>query len=211
MTERIEPNTWEIQASFKSRANTALARAIFSKISWGTYDRHSAHRWALKLIASNPTDGVAVAVNLMNFTWMEAGARDRYRTDQRYRRNMDAVASIFTEWKRSAAGVDASDPATPAGAFGKVPAINQAAAEAALKYIRLAAQDEAAAISFAMRFENDADPKTYDEYLALVDRAYTMSIWLSWIGLTRPPTSPPPNPQRRECRHYGEPQCRSSS
>jgi hypothetical protein len=94
-----EPSTWSIQESRSNKRNVKLARAIYSKISWGKYDPYSAHRWALKLIHHKPQNGLAVAQCLANYTWMIEGASQKYETNNRERKNNDEIATIFATWK----------------------------------------------------------------------------------------------------------------
>jgi hypothetical protein len=100
MTPAKEPHSLEIRQSYTSPANTKLARAIYPIISFGTYDKFSAHRWALKLIASNPVNGEETAVCLVNFADMVEGVRAAYATNRDLTRTRyDEVCRIFKVWK----------------------------------------------------------------------------------------------------------------
>ena len=96
--ERHEPTTGQIHASFKSAANTKLARAIWQHLTFVTYDRHGAHRIALKLISAQPQNGEEVAACIVGFDRMIDGAVAHYRRSPTKRTHCDAIANIFAEW-----------------------------------------------------------------------------------------------------------------
>lgn len=97
-----EPTTWEIRASFSRKRNVALARAVHGILTWTSYDPWAAHRWALKLIASDPQSGEDAAVCLVNFPHMVDGVRVAYATNHFERDRYDRTFSAFAEWKAKA-------------------------------------------------------------------------------------------------------------
>jgi hypothetical protein len=99
---KYNPTRNEISASWKDKRNTALARAIHGDMTHCSYDRYDAHRWALKLIAGNPANGEEAMVTLVNFDWMDEGARAAYRTKPAIRKQYDNVFTKFTAWKAAA-------------------------------------------------------------------------------------------------------------
>jgi len=96
--ERHEPTIWQVNASYKSPANTKLARAIWQHLTFVTYDRYGAHRIALKLISAQPQNGEEVAACMVGFDRMVDGAIAHYRRNPTKRAHCDAIASIFAEW-----------------------------------------------------------------------------------------------------------------
>ncbi len=74
-----EPNHFEVIASFSSKANTKLARAVYPILSWASYDRYQAHTWALRLIKAAPQNGEDCAAALINFDYMVPAARSKSR------------------------------------------------------------------------------------------------------------------------------------
>lgn len=93
-----DANRFEVAASFKSVANTQLARAVHGLNAWTSYDRHQAHTWALRLIKANPVTGQDVAAALINFDYMVPAARANYDAQPRYRAKCDAILSVYTGW-----------------------------------------------------------------------------------------------------------------
>lgn len=93
-----EPNHFEVIASFSSKANTKLARAVYPILSWASYDRYQAHTWALRLIKAAPQNGEDCAAALINFDYMVPAARSKYQTSKHERAKYDAVYAAYTEW-----------------------------------------------------------------------------------------------------------------
>lgn len=101
MTEKFEPTREELQASYPNKINCQLARALFPILSWGTYDRAAAHRWALKLIKANPQDGLELTKALVNFEYMVEGACENYCYDRKYRERHDRAYRAFADWREN--------------------------------------------------------------------------------------------------------------
>lgn len=101
MTDRKwnDANRFEVQASLKSSANTALARAVYPLLTWTSYDKHQAHTWALRLIKASPKTGADVAEAIVNFDYMIPAARAEYENSARRRKQCDAVLAAFQKWE----------------------------------------------------------------------------------------------------------------
>jgi hypothetical protein len=101
MTDRKwnDANRFEVVASFKSVANTSLARALYPILTWTSYDKHQAHMWALRMIKANPQTGADVAEALVNFDAMIPAARSLYDTNARDRAKWDKALAAFRAWK----------------------------------------------------------------------------------------------------------------
>lgn len=99
-----EPSWLEIRASWSNKRNIALARAIHGKLSRGPYDRFDAHRWALRLIDTDPQNGEDAAVVLANYDYMVEGARAKYANAPIERKRYDEVFAIYKQWKDKQAG-----------------------------------------------------------------------------------------------------------
>jgi hypothetical protein len=97
-TKTNEPNRFQIIASYDCRANTKLARAVYPIMSWGIYDRHQAHTWALRLIMAAPQNGEDCAAALINFDYMVPAARAKYQASAHERAKMDKVFAIYAAW-----------------------------------------------------------------------------------------------------------------
>lgn len=98
-TNATEPTLTQITASYRNKANVRLARAIHPLMTHCSYCRHSAHRWALKLIALDPQTGEDAAVGLTNYEWMIEGAARSYQTVPAVRRQYDAVVEAYRQWR----------------------------------------------------------------------------------------------------------------
>lgn len=97
-TKTNEPNRFEVIASYESRINTKLARAVYPVMSWASYDRHQAHTWALRLIKARPQNGEDCAAALINFDYMVPAARAKYQTSAHERAKMDKVFAVYAAW-----------------------------------------------------------------------------------------------------------------
>jgi hypothetical protein len=98
-TNAAEPTLTQITASYRNKANVRLARAIHPLMTHCAYDRYSAHRWALKLIALDPQTGEDVAAGLVNYASMIEGALAAYATKPSKRRECDAVVEAYRQWR----------------------------------------------------------------------------------------------------------------
>ncbi len=101
MTDRKwnEASRFEVFASLKSSANTALARAVYPLLTWTSYDKHQAHTWALRLIKASPKTGADVAEAVTNFDYMIPAAGAEYQNSARRRATCDAVLAAFQKWE----------------------------------------------------------------------------------------------------------------
>lgn len=96
---KYEPSSFEVVRSYKSADNSALARAVFPLNSWCSYDRCQAHTWALRLIHEDPETGSDVAAALVNYDYMQEGARKNYEARPRDQKRCDAILSVYLNWK----------------------------------------------------------------------------------------------------------------
>ena len=100
MTRR-DFTTWEVQASYK--VNTVLARALFRALSWGEYDRFTAHIWALRVINAAPQSSLELAAALVNFDYMVDGAIAKYEGSKVYRKQVEAAFAAYLKEKQKEA------------------------------------------------------------------------------------------------------------
>ena len=99
-----EPKADEYRASYSNKANTKLAHTLHTIFQRGyTYERMTAHRLALKLIASRPTSGEEVAAVLCNYDWMIEQACQQYRKSPRNRAANDAAYEAYRAWSLASA------------------------------------------------------------------------------------------------------------
>lgn len=96
-----EPSQHEIRQSYSNPDNVRLARAIHPLTTHCAYDRHAAHRHALRLIAADPQNGEDVA-RAMNNRSAEIGSR-AYHACAWNRRNYDTIAAAYQAWRNDAA------------------------------------------------------------------------------------------------------------
>lgn len=94
----LEPTAADLRASYKNKSNAQLARALWPLLSFGTYDRCAAHRWALKLISSDPQNGREARLCLANFDSMIAEAAVAYETNAHERQRYDRVYAAYRAW-----------------------------------------------------------------------------------------------------------------
>lgn len=98
---QYEPSQHEIRRSYSNRDNVRLARAIHPLTTHCEYDRHAAHRHALRLIAANPQNGEDAARALNNRSAETCSFA--YRSDAWNRRKFDAIAAAYQAWRDDAA------------------------------------------------------------------------------------------------------------
>lgn len=95
-----EPTSAQLKASYASKENSKLARAIFPLLTHGTYDRVMAHRWALRLMTIQPTSGKEAISGVANFSYMLPGAFAEYDRDARVKVRYDKVFEIYHDWQQ---------------------------------------------------------------------------------------------------------------
>jgi hypothetical protein len=96
MTRR-DFTAWEVQSSYK--VNTLLARALFTELHWGQYDRFQAHTWALRVISADPRNGSDLSASIMNFDHAADAARAKYEHNKTHRQACDRAFAAYREWK----------------------------------------------------------------------------------------------------------------
>ena len=103
--QKWEPAHWMYTASYKNPRNVKLARAIYKHLTWTSYDRHAAHRWAMKFIQHDPKSAYDAYICLLNFNWMEERAKEAWERTMppAKKKSYEKAFEAYTQWKAAVA------------------------------------------------------------------------------------------------------------